>query len=79
MAKKPDPELAAAKQAIAASSPSMDALMEKDPVSLTDEQLAAGVKHLRNERALWQLKQERAGKGRDGSGATGDDEEEKPE
>lgn len=66
MGKKADPALAQAKQAIAASQPGMDLLLDKDPVALTDEELAAGVRHLRDVRALWQLKEERKGNSREG-------------
>lgn len=73
MGKKADPALAAAKQAVAASQPSMDLLVAKDPVQLTDEELCASVQHLRNERALWQLQQERKGASREGPDGDGDE------
>lgn len=62
MAKAPkDPEMAAAKLAVAASQPSMDLLITKDPVTLTAQEIADGVAHARAQRALWTLKQERKG------------------
>lgn len=79
MGKKADPELAAAKQKIAASSPGMDTLVEKDPGLLTVEEVRDGVEHLRNERALWQLKQQRAGKNRSTEGIEGVDKDEDEE
>ena len=66
MAKK-DPEIAAAKMALAAASDSMDGLLEKDPNQLNSEELAALLDVARRERALWELKQQRKGKG-SGSG-----------
>jgi len=63
MAKAPkDPEMALAKQRVAASSPSMDTLIEKDPQQCAAPELLAGIEHARNERALWTLKQERKGR-----------------
>lgn len=59
---KQDPAMALVKQRLAASSPGMDGLIEKDPREITDADLAAGIAHARNERAMWVLKEQRKGK-----------------
>lgn len=69
---KVDPELAKLKQALAAAEPSMDVLLTRDPVRLTDEELRAGVEGARRERALWQFKQSKAGRNREGGEEGGD-------